>query len=302
MKKTTGKRDSRIRQFWPYLRQALVLFLSSFCIILLTSQVSTIEKLSGPYLGQDSPGKTPERFARGIIPEDLHSVPVFSKDGRSMYYKSMDSEGIMTSKEKGNRWTSPEPIFMNNELDNSDDPCLSNTGDRLFFSSYNKDVNRDFIYYSEVRKGGFSQPQQPDGMLNSLDLHWQFSMAGNGNIYYSSNGNIYCSEMNAGSYLEPYKLDEKINTELSECTPYISADENTLIFSRSVDEKPDLFICKRNRNGQWETSRALPYPINTEHHEMCPHITADGKYFFFISSREGLFSAYWVDANVVGAN
>ncbi len=280
----------------------MLLLISAICFILLSGQVNSIEKLSGTYLGQEPPGSVPVRFARGVIPDDLHSVPIFSKDGRSMYLKSMDSEGITVSKNDGNYWSSPEPVFRNSDLGNSDDPCLSYGGDKFFFSSYNKEANRDYIYYSEMKSGKLSQPQQPEGNVNTLDLHWQFSMAGNGNIYFASTGNIYCSELEGGIYHEPYKMDSCINTNLSECTPYVSPEEDILIFSRSVNGKPDLFISRKDKNGHWGASQALPHPINTEHHEMCPHITADGKYFFFISSREGLFSAYWMSADAILTN
>jgi Tol biopolymer transport system component len=130
-------------------------------------------------------------------------------------------------------------------------------------------------------------------------MHWQFSMAGNGNIYYAANGNIYFSELKDNIYQDPLKLDSCINTSYSECTPYINPEENLLIFARSANGKPDLYISRKDKSGNWLPSKQLQNGINSEHHEMCPRVTADGKYFFFISSREGLFSAYWVDAKVI---
>ena len=299
MENKAGMQYAWIRQLLTVLRQALVLSLCSVCIILLTSQITTHEPLSGMYLGQELPGTSPERFARGIIPDDLHSVPVFSADGKTVYYKSMDGESIMVASEKGNKWSFPTPLFIRDEVKNSDDPCLSPSGDQLFFSSYNKEANRDYIYCCELGKDGLSAPEQPPGHVNQLDLHWQFCLAGNGNIYFASNGNIYCSEMQSGQYLDPYKLGEAVNTELSECTPYVSPDESMLIFARSINGKPDLFLSRKDSNGHWLSAKPLNAGINTEHHEMCPRMTDDGKYFFFISSREGLFSAYWVDASVL---
>jgi Tol biopolymer transport system component len=105
--------------------------------------------------------------------------------------------------------------------------------------------------------------------------------------------------MERGSYSEAYKLETSINTALSECTPYVNPDESLLIFARSVNGKPDLFISKRDDQGAWLEAIPLGPEINTGYHEMCPRISADGKYFFFISSREGLFSAYWVDAGIL---
>jgi len=89
--------------------------------------------------------------------------------------------------------------------------------------------------------------------------------------------------------MDPYKLDTCINTSFSECTPYISPAEDILIFARSTGSKPDLYISKIDKDGKWKTAKPLLHGISSEHHEMCPRLTADGKYLFFISSREGLF-------------
>lgn len=299
MEQFRGIKYAGIKPWWPYFRQALVLFLSSFSIILLTSQVTGLERISGTYLGQTPPGNSPELFAEGIIPADLHSVPVFSPDGKRIYYKAMDNKGIMVLREKKNGWSNPMPLFVNDEVENSDDPCLDPSGDKLYFTSYSKENNREYIYYCDQKNSTKCNPEKPGGSLNSLDLHWQFTIAENRNIYFSSNGNLFCSVFRNGAYEEPYKLNTLINTEHSECTPYISPDENMLIFSRSNSVKPDLFVSYKGDDGNWQEPKVLGPPVNSEHHEMCPMITPDGKYLFFISSRGGLFSAYWVDVSVV---
>jgi len=300
MKKNTGKNYIANATLRSYLRRTLVLFLSSFSIILLTSQVTDLNQPLGNYFGQTAPGMTAERFAPNIIPEDLHSAPIFTPDGKTIYYKPMDNTGIMVMKMKRDKWTKALPLFINDEVDNSDDPCLNTSGDRLFFSSYNKVENREYIYYCLQDKQEGCSPQMPPGDLNTLDLHWQFSLAENGNIYFSSNGNIYCSKFSGDKYATPYKLDSTINSGYSECTPYVSPEEDMLIFSRANNGKPDLFISYKDKNGNWLEAKNLGPEINTTHHEMCPSISPDGKYLFFLSSREGLFSAYWISTEVLG--
>lgn len=299
MEESTEKRIIGRYSLRHALRSSFLLILSSFSLILLTSQVSTHERLSGPYLGQKAPGSTPERFARGILPDDLHSVPVFSRDGNQVYYKSLDGDNIMHCRLDNGQWPEPRPLFLKDEVENSDDPCLTPGGERLFFSAYNKTENREYILYSELKQGEIGKPVQLAGKLNESDPHWQFSVAENGNLYYASNGNIYLSVFRNGEYQEPLRLDTTINTAFGECTPWISPDERVLIFSRSESDKPDLFISHKNKAGKWQTATPLPSSINTEHHELCPRLTGDGRYFFFLSTREGLFSAYWVDAKVL---
>lgn len=287
-------RGSRLRLSGLVIATAALL-----AFLLLTSQQADVGLNTEPYLGQSPPGNTPQLFAKGIIPADLHSVPVFSPDKQSLYYKSMDSEDIMVIRYGRNGWKKAEVLSDVEDLDNSDDPCFNPSGEKLFFSSYSKGDNREFIYYCNRKKGGFSKPVKPEGALNNLDHHWQFSIAANGNIYYSSNGNIYFSANINNIYDEPVKLDTTINTGLSECTPYISPDEEMLIFARTENEKPDLFVSYKDENGQWLPAKNLGPQINSEHHEMCPRISPDGKYLFFISSKGGLFSAYWVDAGIL---
>jgi hypothetical protein len=276
--------------------------LIAVCILgflLLSSQQTKLETPFIPYLGQNPPGSSPELFAEGIIPADLHTVPVFSSDLHSMYYKSMNADGIMLIRFGNEGWMDAEPLFDKDLMLDSDDPCFFPGTDKLFFSAYNKEENREFIYSCSIDDESFSSPQMPEGDINQLDHHWQFSIASNGNIYYASNGNLYLSEYKNNKYLKAIKLDSNINTNVSECTPYINAEENMLLFSRSENGKPDLFVSHKDDDGKWLPAKKLENNINTEHHEMCPRISPDGKYLFFISSRAGLFSAYWVDVEVL---
>lgn len=299
MKKQIAMHISDRRSIISFIRRSVVLFFSCLSLIVLTSQIDDLHQPMGEYLGQLPPGNTPVRFAKNIIPDDLHSAPVFSRDGNRIYYKTLDGKGIMFMQYDDGKWKSAMPLFVNDEASNSDDPCINPMDNRLWFTSYNKDKNREFIYYCDKLKSHKCNTVQPAGMLNSLDLHWQFSIAMNGNVYFSSNGSIYCCVVEDGNYGDPYKLDENINSEYSECTPYISPDENLLIFSRSNGGKPDLFVSKRLKDGHWSAAKALGSGINSEHHEMCPQISPDGKYLFFLSSREGLFSAYWVSTKAL---
>jgi len=124
----------------------IVIAVCILCFLLLTSQQSNIEIPFSPYLGQTPPSNTPELFAEGIIPADLHSVPVFSPNLGTIYYKSMDADEIMVIRHGNDGWSEAEPLFDPQEMEDSDDPCFNPRGDKLFFSAYNKDKNREFIY------------------------------------------------------------------------------------------------------------------------------------------------------------
>ena len=46
-----------------------------------------VSRISGPYLGQAPPGRTPELFAPGVVSTGLDELnSVFSPDGRELYF------------------------------------------------------------------------------------------------------------------------------------------------------------------------------------------------------------------------
>jgi hypothetical protein len=49
----------------------------------------------------------------------------------------------------------------------------------------------------------------------------------------------------------------------------------------------------------WTSAIPMGSPINSEAHEVCPLVTRDGKYMFFISMRSGKPQIYWVDAKII---
>jgi Tol biopolymer transport system component len=74
-----------------------------------------------------------------------------------------------------------------------------------------------------------------------------------------------------------------------------------LIFSHKpgTDTTSDLFISFRNRDGTWRDAIRLGRNINSDAHEVCPVVTRDGKYIFFISMKSGKPQMYWVDAKII---
>ena len=70
--------------------------------------------------------------------------------------------------------------------------------------------------------------------------------------------------------------------------PFISAKGDYLIF-RGYDNSlgaGDLYISYQVDTG-WTAPVNLGEPINSKHHEMCPYVTTDGRFFIWSSSRLG---------------
>ncbi|HEY1023588.1 MAG TPA: hypothetical protein VGE26_00370, partial [Sphingobacteriaceae bacterium] len=79
----------------------------------------------------------------------------------------------------------------------------------------------------------------------------------------------------------PVNLGDSINTNAQEYLPAITADEETLIYTRMVNNNEDFYRSIK-RDGKWTRSRYLSQSINTRmYNEGAQCISPDGMYLFF---------------------
>ena len=107
-------------------------------------------------------------------------------------------------------------------------------------------------------------------------------------------GDIYTSEYVNGKYEAPVNFGNAVNTEYGEGTPFIAADESYIIFTRHgyPDESGNgLFVSYKDDSNNWTT----PQRIRTG---ICPIVSHDGKFLFFIDTFEGMNSIYWMNTDV----
>ncbi|HAP68191.1 MAG TPA: hypothetical protein DCR04_00465 [Flavobacteriales bacterium] len=86
---------------------------------------------------------------------------------------------------------------------------------------------------------------------------------------------------------EPKNLGESVNTDQYEYFPVLTADEQTLVFTRNQrsqrgDYQEDFYVSIASEDGSWARARNLGEPINTSDNEGAQTITADGQQLFFI--------------------
>lgn len=201
-------------------------------------------------------------------------------------------------------WSAPSEIRLSSKLDDFRDPCISPDGKKIFFLSkgklsYQKE-EKENIWFAERKSDGWGEPQPLDEEINSHELHWQVSVASNGNLYFTSRNSgvedIYCSKFINGKYQTPDRLDNLINLEnFSETTPFIAPDESYLIFSRNKDGMLQPFICFLNKDG----SLGSPMEIEQINYCLCPQVSLDGKYFFFMSWYKGDCVIFWTSAKII---
>lgn len=261
--------------------------------------------LKGPYLGQKPPSLTPVVFAQGILPSsDYHTTPVFTPDGKEVYWKMQGRNKIFMMKMENGVWSAPTEIALSSKLNDFRDPCISPDGKKIFFLSkgklsYQKE-EKENIWFAERRPEGWSEPQPLGEEINLHELHWQVSVASNGNLYFTSRNtgveDIYCSKFINGKYQKPFRLGNMINLEdVSETTPYIAPDESYLIFSRDKKGMLQPLICFSGEDGDWSSA----IEIEEIKYGLCPQVSLDGKYFFFMSWYNGNCVIMWVSAKII---
>jgi flagellar motor protein MotB len=96
----------------------------------------------------------------------------------------------------------------------------------------------------------------------------------------------------------PVNLGNNINTADDEYLPALTADEQTMVFTRRrlmasqgmrKDYNEDFYITQRDENGQWKEAMNMGPPINTGGNEGAHCLSPDGKHVFFTACNKGEF-------------
>ena len=261
----------------------------------------------GQYFGQIPPGNKPEKFAPEFFDFETgyHSVVSFSPDlSEAVWSLNQGKKCTMYSRMEDQVWSVPVEVDFGLK-DGIIDPIFSPDGNRLYFISRQApqmgQQERDRIWFVSRTIYGWSDPQPIDDVVTAHATHWTFSFSDNGNLYFTSEmpaarggQDIWMSVFDGKKYLTPVDLGEAINSDLREMTPCIAPDESYLIFSRSRD-MADLYISYKNPDGTWADAKKMKSGMNTLHHDICPVLSPDGKYLFFVRK----FRMYWVDAGIL---
>jgi Tol biopolymer transport system component len=129
------------------------------------------------------------------------------------------------------------------------------------------------------------------------------SVSAKGTLCFGSAGDIYCSPFDGREHGSPERLPSTVNTSSREGQPFIAPDERYLIFSSNgypdgVGDY-DLYISVRDADDSWSRAINLGEGVNSPYQELCPVVSRDGQHLFFLSSRGGSHSVYWVDATSI---
>ncbi len=207
---------------------------------------------------------------------------------------------------KNNEWTTPEllpfsDVYMDLE------PFLSSDGKRLYFVSDrplgdSTQEKKDFdIWYVERNGPGeeWSKPKNLGAPVNSNLNEFYPTLSENNNLYFTLDSpdglgkdDIYFSRWVNGSYSTPVLLDENINSTGYEFNAFISRKEDYLLFSKYNEEgglgSGDLYISRKDANGNWAKAENIGAPINTKYMEYCPFYDEKNQLLYFTSRRNDM--------------
>lgn len=275
------------------------------------------------YLNQSPPGLDAKLFAEGIISTKAneHSPLTFSPDGTRVLWAVMDNHfrgRLFEMKYMQGSWTKPSiPSFADTSADHYC-PSFAPNG-TLYFSS-RRDAPAKYplgegnrIWQVNLTAAGWGNPFPFDSTV-SKSREFSHSISTKGTIYYSSMAtdskdlNIYKAERLANSYAPPELLQYGISTTGYEDGPFISPDENYLIFESTrpegINGSHDLYISFKDKKGEWRLPRNMGATVNSPAMERFPRVSPDGKYLFFASNRDQSngkvgFDYYWIDASII---
>ena len=175
---------------------------------------------------------------------------------------------------------------------------VSSDGDWMIFAGNFHRGYGDFdLYISYATPQGWSAPENLGPNINSG--YWDSSPSlspDNRVLYFSSNRpggvggkDLYMSvRLPNGKWSAAKNMGPFINSIGDDTAPYIHADNQTLYFTS--DGFPgyggtDLFICRKDNNGDWSKPENLGYPINTIENEGSIAVASNGVKAYYASDR-----------------
>ena len=188
---------------------------------------------------------------------------------------------------------SPEPDF---------NPFIDEEESLLFFNTNRSKGNQGYkkwnglyttdVFMSKDKRGEWSKPRNVGGAIGSSDDNEIVGLAPDGSVMftdltnYEIFGEILMAERQGRSYKRPNPIQIPVNSVDIEYSGCITPDGQTIYFASN---RPggnggfDIYFSKLLPTGEWAEPQNLGKPINTEWDEKFPHITGDGKTFYFAS-------------------
>lgn len=247
--------------------------------------------------------------------------PAVSADGNQFIFTrgvtdprrpNYENEDFFISTRQKDVWQEARPVPEINSIGNEGAPALSADGTIMFFAScadefgdYGAQGRKGFgscdIFYSQKIDGHWGTPRNAGPAINTNHWETQPSFSSDGKTLYFIRGivgrggmkdqDIYTSTISDdGKFTPAVKITTNVNTPGREESVFIHPDNQTLYFSS--DGHPgmgglDIFMSRRQPDGEWGKAINLGYPINSFADENSLLVYPNGRLAFFSTSRKG---------------
>lgn len=263
------------------------------------------------YFGLKKPGKSPQDFNPQLL--DLNESFKFNLEIKScdqIYFTTIDNEeNIYFSKRQNGQWNKPKIASFSDPNYGDADPFLSKDGTKIYFISKRptstSDKKLDWnIWYADTQNGDWSDPKPLPSPINLDDSNeYFFSISNKGNIFFSSNRkggegsfDIYTAKITGdNTFSTPKNVGNPVSTTKYEFDPYISPDEQLLIFSINERGNSSLYYSYKDQDNKWTNPQNLGKKINITNQDFAPSLSADGKFLFY--SNNGKLK--WVNSSIL---
>lgn len=275
----------------------------------LNTPQNNFPKLTGLYLGQKPPGKTPVMFAPGIISVEEnfeHSAAVFSPDNQQVFWctninwytdkKVAGNLRLYHMKIVDGKWTAPE-IFPATKDSRVERPVFSPDGKRLYFEYGRATGNVDFdadIYFVERKGEGWSEPKPVSPLINSPAMERLHCVTADGSLYFSRDVMLrseamFVSRFVNGAFTAPEKLDESYDSEAPELAMVFAPNQEYRLIGQMDGRSCYAYVGYRNADGTWSERIKTPYECGG-----FLSLSPDSKYLFFLG--DGIF---WISTSFI---
>ncbi|MCX6352343.1 MAG: OmpA family protein [Bacteroidetes bacterium] len=276
-----------------------------------------IEKLKFPiYLMNHPVPFTPINMGDAVNTKYNEFPPSFTVDEETMYFTRWKpltenqkekeklkmntgqfNEDILFSIKKDGKWQPAMDVPKVNTEMNEGALSVSPDGSFLIFTACNREdgFGSCDLYISVNHDGKWDSPQNMGAPINTNNFESQPRISYDGKtIYFVSNRPGGKGGMDLWSttrdedwnFSQPVNLGGKINTAGNEQSPYIHTDNQTLYFSSNGLPgmgAADIFIARKNADGNWDSAVNIGYPINTYTEETGLVVDRKGEFAYYTS-------------------
>lgn len=284
----------------------LIMTICLSCFISINSySQDDFPRLSGPYLGQKTPGMVAEVFAPGIISKEFWELEgVFAPGMKEFYFtrdKGQDKNAVNNKfnpvvigfRQENNVWKKFEEFKRKGEVTFSPD------GARMYMAKN----------YKERTNAGWSENKRLGAMFDRKE--WgimRLSSSAQGTYVFDdfkTKDIIRISEVVNGERRAPMPMGENINTGKATAHPFIAPDESYIIWDSEREGGyggSDLYISFKQQTGAWGKAINMGKAVNSSKSDTYASVTPDGKYILFnrkVADKNYNVDIYWVDAKII---